>query len=333
METRQEPPTGEPEYWANSEVKGAAVAAKAEEPYAKLIYRALMSAPDHAMALQEIYQWFRENTDKDIKKDSTEGRPGKNANGWQNTIRYNLSMNKAFVKREHKQLTSNGGDNGSTKAGESKKPTGWMLKDWAVENGVESTTKYRQKEPPGQTMGARVRYHPYNRTLHLGSPISAKVPSGREGDPSMNKISLRGRHYTHETKMPPTSHQVMAYPHLIQQTAIRSMCQSQSQSQQGYEKIMISWIERMPQMVVKQEYSPMTPDSNAFGFVLPEPSLIHAHVANSSSSTGSHGTTAYGLPSGVQSINFEPPLRGCPYGMVDVAGVYQGSNHNTFPTA
>jgi hypothetical protein len=35
-----------------------------DEPYAKLIYRALMSKPNHSMVLQEIYQWFRENTVK-----------------------------------------------------------------------------------------------------------------------------------------------------------------------------------------------------------------------------------------------------------------------------
>lgn len=56
---------------------------KGEEPYAQLIYRAFMSRPDYSMTLQEIYQWFRENTDK-AKSESK---------GWQNSIRHNLSMN------------------------------------------------------------------------------------------------------------------------------------------------------------------------------------------------------------------------------------------------
>ena len=55
----------------------------ADEPYAKLIYRALMSAPNHSMVLQEIYQWFRENT---VKGSS-------DTKGWMNSIRHNLSMN------------------------------------------------------------------------------------------------------------------------------------------------------------------------------------------------------------------------------------------------
>lgn len=57
---------------------------KVEEPYAQLIFRAFKSNPRHAMTLQDLYQWFRENTDK-----------GKNdTKGWQNSIRHNLSMNR-----------------------------------------------------------------------------------------------------------------------------------------------------------------------------------------------------------------------------------------------
>lgn len=52
-------------------------------PYAQLIYRALMSREGHCMSLQEIYQWFRENTEK-VKG---------GGKGWQNSIRHNLSMN------------------------------------------------------------------------------------------------------------------------------------------------------------------------------------------------------------------------------------------------
>ena len=54
-----------------------------EEPYAKLIHRALMSAPNHSMVLQEIYQWFRDNTAKGSS----------DTKGWMNSIRHNLSMN------------------------------------------------------------------------------------------------------------------------------------------------------------------------------------------------------------------------------------------------
>jgi hypothetical protein len=91
---------------------------------------------------------------------------------------------------------------------------------------------------------------------------------------------------------------------------------------------MMPRVDRMPQPVMKQGYSPMTPDSSGFGFVLPEPSLIHAHAVNSSASN-SNGTTAYTLPSGTQSMYVGSSPCEYPYGMVDVTGVYQGSGHNS----
>ena len=55
-----------------------------DQPYAKLIHKALMDAPGHRMTLQGIYDWFKENTNK--AKDA-------GSNGWKNSIRHNLSMN------------------------------------------------------------------------------------------------------------------------------------------------------------------------------------------------------------------------------------------------
>ena len=60
---------------------------KAELPYAKLIHKALMEAPNHAMSLQDIYKWFIENTDKGQSTGS----------GWRNSIRHNLSMNQVCL--------------------------------------------------------------------------------------------------------------------------------------------------------------------------------------------------------------------------------------------
>ena len=55
-----------------------------EPPYAKLIYRALMDAPNHQMVLKDIYEWIARNTDK--ARDPA-------FKGWQNSVRHNLSMN------------------------------------------------------------------------------------------------------------------------------------------------------------------------------------------------------------------------------------------------
>lgn len=58
-----------------------------ELPYAKLIWKAFMSTPSRSMHLQQIYEWFRQNTDK-ANGDGT---------GWMNSIRHNLSMNKVKI--------------------------------------------------------------------------------------------------------------------------------------------------------------------------------------------------------------------------------------------
>lgn len=55
-----------------------------EPPYAKLIFRALMNAPEHQMVLKDIYEWIAQNTDK--ARDPA-------FKGWQNSVRHNLSMN------------------------------------------------------------------------------------------------------------------------------------------------------------------------------------------------------------------------------------------------
>ncbi|KAK3900081.1 hypothetical protein C8A05DRAFT_36294 [Staphylotrichum tortipilum] len=111
--------------------------------YAKLIYRAFLSTPRHAMTLQEIYQWFRENTDKGKSE----------SKGWQNSVRHNLSMNLAFVKRERKLSMSKdgkttpgarrGAQSGAQSGDSTKKSTEWCLEPWAVA-GVQSTTRYRK---------------------------------------------------------------------------------------------------------------------------------------------------------------------------------------------
>ncbi|KAF8865205.1 hypothetical protein BDZ45DRAFT_439246 [Acephala macrosclerotiorum] len=135
----------------------------ADEPYAKLIYRALMSAPNHSMVLQEIYQWFRENT----QKGSSDGK------GWMNSIRHNLSMNAAFKKTERKLP----GD-------DSKKSTEWVLEPFAIKDGVQSTTRYRKgtsskKQYP--RLGGDGSHH----------PAPSRQLSGRKGGICASKTKLQ----------------------------------------------------------------------------------------------------------------------------------------------
>jgi hypothetical protein len=55
-----------------------------EQPYAQLIYQALKNAPGRTMILRDIYDWFKNHTDKASASETK---------GWQNSIRHNLSMN------------------------------------------------------------------------------------------------------------------------------------------------------------------------------------------------------------------------------------------------
>ncbi|CAJ2500644.1 Uu.00g034970.m01.CDS01 [Anthostomella pinea] len=139
---------------------------KVDEPYAQLIYRSFMSRERHAMTLQEIYQWFRDNTEK-AKNEASKG--------WQNSIRHNLSMNAAFVKRDRKA----GPGEPAVDPGETKKSTEWVLEDWAVTDGVQSTTRYRKGNPSRRGgPGSHGRSH--------GNP-SARASSGRKGGITASK--------------------------------------------------------------------------------------------------------------------------------------------------
>ncbi|KAI0377492.1 hypothetical protein F5Y04DRAFT_291727 [Hypomontagnella monticulosa] len=125
---------------------------KVDEPYAQHIHKAFIKkgAP-HQMTLQEIYRYFLEYTDK-----------GKDAGnkGWQNSIRHNLSMNKAFAKRE---ITD----------AEGKKMSVWALEEWAID-GVQSTTRYRSKGPSNRRGGLIS----HSRT---NAHLSGRANSGRKG--------------------------------------------------------------------------------------------------------------------------------------------------------
>ncbi|KAK3693348.1 hypothetical protein B0T22DRAFT_476197 [Podospora appendiculata] len=187
---------------------------KNEEPYARLIYRAFMStAPSYSMTLQEIYQWFRDNTDK--------GRS--DSKGWQNSIRHNLSMNRAFTKSERKSAAAGDAEDatgtsapeatsaeaaaaspepcppaspdatGTTAAADNKKSTKWYLEPWAINAGVQSTTRYRK--------GNQSR-HGRSASSRGGSGSGSATRSSKEGcttTRAMGSSSSAGRRSTIST--------------------------------------------------------------------------------------------------------------------------------------
>ncbi|RMZ78394.1 hypothetical protein DV738_g3897, partial [Chaetothyriales sp. CBS 135597] len=140
------------------------------KPYARLIYEALLEAPGHRMMLRDIYDWFEKNTTKPRESGT---------NGWQNSIRHNLSMNHVWyhlqLDRAQQFLTdiSQAFENDKTQTvnarGEPKKATSvWYLTDYALRNGVQSTTRYRKNG------GTR------RSALH-GRPNAVRARSGAKG--------------------------------------------------------------------------------------------------------------------------------------------------------
>ncbi|KAF2748435.1 hypothetical protein M011DRAFT_348779 [Sporormia fimetaria CBS 119925] len=125
-----------------------------EQPYAQLIYRALMEAPGHTMVLRDIYKWFIKNTNK---ADNTETK------GWQNSIRHNLSMNGAFEKVD-------------IPGEDSRKGFMWRLTDEAIREGVKSTTRYRSKQP-------------HKRQQRTSNPLPQRVASGSRGGHASRRAS------------------------------------------------------------------------------------------------------------------------------------------------
>ncbi|KAI2465299.1 hypothetical protein F4781DRAFT_36126 [Annulohypoxylon bovei var. microspora] len=141
---------------------------KVEEPYAQLIWRAFLSTSTHSMTLQQLYQWFRDNTDK-AKNDNPAKGEKDEARGWMNSIRHNLSMNQAFVKRDRKP----GPGESVNDTVDAKKVSEWFLEDWAI-NGVQSTTRYRSKGTSNRQGG------PGHRPRTRAS-VSGRANSGRRG--------------------------------------------------------------------------------------------------------------------------------------------------------
>lgn len=64
-----------------------------EESYSDIIAKALESAPDGRLKLNEIYQWFSDNIPYFRERSSQE-----DAAGWKNSIRHNLSLHSRFMR-------------------------------------------------------------------------------------------------------------------------------------------------------------------------------------------------------------------------------------------
>ena len=125
---------------------GEAINGEIADPcYAQLLYRCLRDAPDHTMALKDVYKWVRQYSQK--ARDSA-------GTGWQNSVRHNLSMNAvspenltpvSVVIKANSYMQAFERVAASAIHGP-KKGSLWRLTRQALQDGVISTTRYR-KDP------------------------------------------------------------------------------------------------------------------------------------------------------------------------------------------
>lgn len=115
---------------------------RSEEAYSQLIYRALMKGFNYTMTLQEIYDWIQTHAETKIKP---EGWKKINDEAWKKSVRHNLSQKKINDEGWMKSVRHNLSQNEAFEKTGTK--TQWRLTDWAVMNGVQSTSKFRKKNP------------------------------------------------------------------------------------------------------------------------------------------------------------------------------------------
>ncbi len=121
--------------------------------YAMLIAMAILRSPHRRLTLSQIYRWISDNYSFYNPNDA----------GWQNSIRHNLSLNKAFVKQERPKDDPGKGNY------------------WAIESGMEYQFI---KEKPGRKSAATAENMPVMSSL-LEPSLSAAAASAVSAEPAL----------------------------------------------------------------------------------------------------------------------------------------------------
>ncbi|KAI5863264.1 forkhead box protein L2 [Durotheca rogersii] len=138
--------------------------------YAQLIGMAILRAPQRRLTLSQIYKWISDNYSFYRANDA----------GWQNSIRHNLSLNKAFIKQERPKDDPGKGNY------------------WAIEPGMEQQF---MKEKPSRKSTATIENTPFmSSRIEPAHPEPVSFPDGLPSLPPV--LPAQPHPYNHEL-MPP----------------------------------------------------------------------------------------------------------------------------------
>ncbi|KAL0935618.1 forkhead domain-containing protein [Colletotrichum truncatum] len=287
----QEGPLHPPDCQSKNEAAQKAAAKDEDEPYAQLIWKALKAQESRSMTLQQLYQWFLDNTDKPEKAGGL---------GWHNSIRHNLSMNHAFVRKEEPIQTN---FSSSTSCTNEKRPSKWYLLP-EFEDGVRSTTYYRGSPRGGTRHKKRkdlspvhVGHQRHRQATYHPSPnfpnrtMPGRAMSGRRGGKATTRSKSIARNLRVRTSpvnspiLMPHQNQHWGSPQRVMSTSMPTYSQDLSQN------------------------------SNARFFIRDEEQKLGLN-ADAASNIPHHGLS-------MPIRTAQPPYQFADYSMTDVTGVYQ----------
>ncbi|OTB04953.1 hypothetical protein M426DRAFT_145125 [Hypoxylon sp. CI-4A] len=130
--------------------------AKPSYSYAQLIGMAILRAPQRRLTLSQIYKWISDNFSFYSAQDA----------GWQNSIRHNLSLNKAFIKQERPKDDPGKGNY------------------WAIEPGMEHQF---MREKPSKKGAPNMGNTPFMSTSRVETP-RPEITTFHDGLPSLPPV-------------------------------------------------------------------------------------------------------------------------------------------------
>ncbi|KAI2626728.1 forkhead box protein L2 [Hypoxylon sp. NC1633] len=147
---------------------------KPSHSYAQLIGMAILRAPQRRLTLSQIYKWISDNYSFYSANDA----------GWQNSIRHNLSLNKAFIKQERPKDDPGKGNY------------------WAIEAGMEQQF---MREKPSRKSNANMGNAPFMSSRV--EPARLEPTTFHDGPPSLPPLPAHSHASTHGLlPPPPTAH-------------------------------------------------------------------------------------------------------------------------------